>query len=149
MSGPWEDFAAPESAGPWSDFAQAKPKRIGMDAQGDFLREELKNADWGTRNIAGFGTALSNIWEGAKQFVGQGDKQQIEANRIIEEAAPVGSIAGNVAMTAIPFGMAGNSVSSAAKVGTALGQLGPTTQYGSIHSSSAVSHPKQRLPVNS
>src|SRR6185503_15259758 len=98
MSGPWEDFGGttPTPAGPWQDFAQ--PQKIGAQAFPDFLKAELANADWGTRNIAGFGTALSDLWEGAKQFVGKGDAQQIEANKIIEHAAPVGAVAGNVAM---------------------------------------------------
>lgn len=133
MSAPWEDFggstpaAAPARAGPWSDFGTVNqaPVKIGADAFPDFLRRELANTDWGTRNIAGFGTALSDLWEGAKQFVGKGDQQQIQANKIIEHAAPIGSIAGNVAMTAIPFGMVGNSVAGAAKVGTVLGALNP------------------------
>lgn len=113
------------SGNPFDQFDAAKPTKIGSEGFGDFLRAELQNADWGTRNIAGFGTALSNVWEGAKQFVGKGDRQQIEANRIIEQEAPVGAIAGNVAMTAIPFAAAGNSINTAAKLGTVMGALHP------------------------
>ena len=123
MSGPWEDYAAP-SDGPWSDYA-TKPAPIGKAAMGDFLKQELANTDWGTRNIAGFGTALSDIYEGAKQAIGLGDSQRIKENKVIAEAAPVGAIAGNVAMTAIPFGMAGNGINAAAKVGTVMGALAP------------------------
>lgn len=108
-----------------SGFVPDAPQKIGADAFPDFLKAELANADWGTRNIAGFGTALSDAWEGLKQIVGKGDAQQIQANKIIGQAAPVGAIAGNVAMTAIPFGMVGNGVADAAKVGTALGALNP------------------------
>lgn len=124
MSGPWEDFGGSDAA-PWEDFAQKKPAPIGAAAFPDFLKQELANADWGTRQIAGFGTAASNAWEALKQFVGKGDAQRVEANKIIEKAAPVGAIAGNVAMTAIPFGVAGNSVATAAKVGAGLGALNP------------------------
>lgn len=102
-----------------------KPKPMGMGANADFLKQELANADWGTRNIAGFGTALSDLYEGAKQMFGQGDLQRIKDNKVIAQAAPVGAIAGNVAMTAIPFGLAGNGVNAAAKVGTVMGALNP------------------------
>lgn len=105
--------------------APKSPAKIGADAFPDFLKQELANADWGTRNLAGFGTALSNLWEGTKQFVGKGDAQQIQANKIISDSAPLGALAGNAALTAIPFGLAGNTVSAAAKVGTALGALNP------------------------
>ncbi len=121
--------AAPQakSGGYFDDLmpAGAGPKKIGKDALPDYIREELRNANWGTRNIAGFGTALSNVWEGAKQFVGKGDADQIAANKIIEQEAPVGAIAGNVAMTAIPFAAAGNTLKAAAAVGGATGLLQP------------------------
>lgn len=106
----------------------AKPMKLsGEGGFQDALRAEVKNADAGTRNIAGFGTALSNVWEGAKQFVGQGDRQRIEANKVIEQEAPVGAVLGNVAMTAIPFGLAGNTIGAAAKVGTVMGALNPVS----------------------
>ena len=49
------------------------PLKIGKDSFGDSLRGELKNASWFERNLAGAGTALSNLYEGAKQFAGQGN----------------------------------------------------------------------------
>jgi len=101
------------------------PQKIGKAAQEDFLRSEMQNANWGTRNIAGFGTALSNLWEGAKQLVGQANPEQMAANRVMEQEAPVGAIAGNVATTAIPFAAIGNSVKGAAALGGALGALKP------------------------
>lgn len=123
MSNPFDQFDG-QGANPFDRFDGVSNK-LGADAFPDFLRSELKNADWGTRNIAGFGTALSNAWEGLKSFAGKGDQQQIAANKVIEQEAPVGSVAGNVAMTAIPFGVAGNSVNTAAKVGLGLGLLKP------------------------
>lgn len=105
--------------------SDGKPLPVGAAAFPEFLKRELANTDWASRNLAGFGTALSNVWEGAKQFVGQGDAQQIQANKIIAKAAPVGVIAGDAALAAIPFGLAGNTVKAAAGVGTALGALEP------------------------
>lgn len=102
-----------------------EPLKIGADAFPDALRQTLREADWGTRNIAGAGTALSGIVEGAKQLVGMGDKRAIDANRIISEEAPVGSFAGNVATAAVPFGLAGPSLKAAGSVGAGLGLLSP------------------------
>lgn len=108
------------------------PLKMGAESFPDQLRQELKDAGWGTRNIAGAGTALSNLWEGTKQFVGQGDQQRIEANKIIRNEAPIGAFAGDVAATAIPFGMAGNSVKAAATVGAGYGALQPVSGEQSI-----------------
>lgn len=103
------------------------PLKIGKDAFADTLREELNNADWLTRNIAGAGTALSNLYQGAKQFIGKGDAQAIENNKIIEEAAPVGSFLGNAALTAVPFGAAGKGLQAAGMVGAGFGALQPVS----------------------
>lgn len=108
------------------------PLKMGAESFPDQLRQELQDAGWGTRNIAGAGTALSNLWEGTKQFVGQGDQQRIEANKIIRNEAPIGAFAGDVASTAIPFGMAGNSVKAAAAVGAGYGALQPVSGEQSI-----------------
>lgn len=98
---------------------------IGKEGFGDALRETLRETDWGTRNVAGAGTALSDIYQGAKQFVGLGDEQAIEANKIIADEAPLGAFAGNAALTAIPFGMAGKSVKTAGVIGGGFGALQP------------------------
>lgn len=128
MAGPWEDFAPSQpqaqEVGPWTDFAP-KPKPMGKDANADFLKAELANADWGTRNIASLGTALSDAWEGAKQLVGKGDIDRIRDNKIIQQSAPAGAITGNVLMSAVPFAQAGNGINAAAKIGTVLGALNP------------------------
>lgn len=120
------------------------PLKIGADAFPDTLRETLKNTDWGTRNIAGAGTALSNLHEGIKQLIGgselynlaanrrfanpkdgAGDQKQIEANKIIAHEAPVGSLVGTAALTAVPFGLAGKSIPAAAGAGMAVGATQP------------------------
>lgn len=102
-----------------------EPLKIGSEAYPDALRAELRDAGWGVRNIAGAGTALSNAWEGAKQFVGKGDQQRIEQNRIIENKAPVSALAGNVALAAIPFARAGTAYKTAAGIGASIGALSP------------------------
>lgn len=102
-----------------------EPLKIGKDAFPDTLRQVLGETDWGTRNVAGAGTSLSNLWEGIKQFAGQEDQNRITANKIIRKEAPVGAIAGDVALTALPFGMAGNSVKAAGVVGGGYGLTQP------------------------
>lgn len=122
---PFDQF---DQGNPFDRFDQkAAPMKLGGDNFGDVLRGELKNADWGTRNIAGFGTALSDIYEGTKQFFGAGDKQQIEANKIIADEAPAGAMTGTMAATAIPFGLAGNSLRAAGAVGAGVGALQPVS----------------------
>lgn len=108
-------------------FGAPAPAKLGKEGFADILKQEVANADFGTRQIAGFGTALSNMYEGAKQLFGGGDRQRIEANKIIEDAAPVASFAGNAALTAIPFGLAGNSIKGAAAIGAGIGALQPVT----------------------
>ncbi len=103
--------------------------KIGPAGFGDALREVLKNTDWGTRNIAGAGTALSNLMQGARQLVGKGDDQQIQANRIMAEEAPVGAVAGNLAMFAPTAMIPGaNTIAGGAAIGAVTGALQPTQE---------------------
>lgn len=108
--------------------AESGPKlKIGQEGFGDALRSTLKDAGWAGRNLAGAGTALSNLWEGAKQVVGKGDDQAIQANRIMAQEAPVGALAGNVALLAPTALIPGaNTVAGAGVVGAAQGLLQPT-----------------------
>lgn len=109
----------------------AKPKPFGKDANADFLRAELRNADPFTRNLAGVGVAASDAWEGLKQWFGKGDKDRIAANKVIAEEAPVAALAGDVAMTAIPFmAVPGATVKTAAKIGAGMGALRPSDSEG-------------------
>lgn len=115
-----------KAAGNYFDrFDGPPPPKTGKAAQDDFLRAELRNADWFTRNLAGAGTALSDLWERGKQLVGKGDEEAIHANKVIAEEAPAGAVAGQVATAVVPFGMVGNSVKGAIKVGAALGAARP------------------------
>lgn len=77
-----------------------KPIKIGREAFADTLREELAGTDWITRNIAGAGSAAVQAWEGLKGLAGSTDPRQVEEQRIIAESAPIGNIAGNVALLA-------------------------------------------------
>ena len=108
------------------------PIKMGKDAWPDDLRSELQGASWGARNYAGAGTALSNIWEGAKQFVGKGDQQAIENNKIMEDEAPIGALAGNVALTAVPFAKAGSGFKAAGTVGAGFGLAQPVSGEQSL-----------------
>lgn len=101
------------------------PLKIGKEGLGDSLRDVLRGTDWMTRNIAGAGTALSNVYEGTKQLFGKGNEQNIANNKIIEEEAPIGAFAGNAALTAVPFGLAGSGVRAAGAAGAVVGALNP------------------------
>lgn len=119
--------------------ANAKPVKIGRDAFADTLRETLRETDWGTRNIAGAGTALANLWEGGKQLFGLGDAQNIENQRIIAQEAPVGAIAGNLA-TYAPLALVpgANTVAGGAAIGGVTGALQPTTEGESRVTNAAI-----------
>lgn len=108
------------------DSAQpSEPLKIGAEGFGDALRGELKGAGWAARNLAGAGTAVTDLYQGAKQFFGAGDRQQIEAQKIIAQEAPVGALAGNIALTAVPLAKAGYGFKAAAGTGAAIGALAP------------------------
>lgn len=106
---------------------QAKQPLYKQETMQESLKHVLNETDWGTRNIAGFGTAASNLWEGAKQLVGNGDQERIKNNRVISESAPVGAIAGNIA-TYAPLAMVpgANTLLGGAALGGASGFLQPT-----------------------
>lgn len=114
-------------AGGTSKQSQSAPVKIGADAFPDTLRQTLREADWGTRNIAGAGTALRNVWEGGKQLFGLGDPAAIEQQRIIADEAPIGAIAGNLA-TYAPLALVpgANTVIGGAAAGAVTGALQPT-----------------------
>lgn len=148
---PWDELAAKYSqpryaATETQRTPNPKPIAIGKDAFPDTLRETLANTDWATRNIAGAGTAATNLYYGGKQLLGSiydsfrspklselitgkqptwNDKEEIANNKIIEKSAPVGSFLGNVAVASVPFGMAGTGVTAAGAVGAGMGALNP------------------------
>lgn len=104
-----------------------QPVNVGASGFGDALRETLGEQSWLGRNLAGAGTALSNVYQGVKQMAGKGDSQAIEANRIMAEEAPVGALAGNVAMLAPTAMIPGaNTVAGAGVIGAVNGLVQPT-----------------------
>lgn len=135
MSGPWDDYAQSNNDGPWNDYPAKSnqtdfskgPLKVGAAGLDDALRDTLKNTNWGTRNIASAGTALSNLWERGKQAIGQGDEQAIQNNRTIAQEAPIGAIAGNVTLLApTAFIPGANTYIGAATIGAVTGALQPT-----------------------
>jgi hypothetical protein len=104
-----------------SIFAKG-PLKIGKDAFGDTLRDTLKNTDWATRNIAGAGSAVVNAAEGLKGIFGKSDPNEVAAQKVIAEEAPIGNLAGNVAMLAPTALIPGaNTVTGAATIGAIQG----------------------------
>ena len=131
MRGSWKPPAA--------ELVPAGPPKIGKDAFPDTLRETLRGADWGTRNIAGAGTALANVWEGGKQLFGLGNEDNIRNQRIIADEAPVGAIAGNIA-TYAPLALVpgANTIAGGAALGAATGAAQPTLDGESRLANAAV-----------
>lgn len=127
---PWElnyGTVAPEQSKPWEAQYETPPAQIGAAAFPETLRQTLSEEPWLTRNLAGFGTALTNLYEGAKQVVGQGDQRAIEANRIISQSAPVGAVLGNAALLAPTAMVPGaNTAVGAGIAGAVAGALQPT-----------------------
>jgi len=125
MSGPWEQYKPQESSsGPWEQFGAspaketAEPLKIGKAGFQDALRQTLESAGWGARNLAGMGSAAVSAWEGVKGIAGKTDPEQLANQRIIAESAPVGNIAGNVAMFAPTAAIPGaNSLAGSALIG--------------------------------
>jgi hypothetical protein len=105
----------------------SQPLKIGVEGLADTVREEMKGRGWAERNMIGMGTAVTDLYEGAKQLFGQGNRGNIEANRAIAEESPIGALAGNVAVTALPgvgqLAKAGTGFGTAAGIGAGLGAL--------------------------
>lgn len=110
-----------------SQSQPVQPVKVGKEGFGDAMREVVGNEGWLGRNLAGAGTALTNLWEGAKQIAGKGDDTAIEGNRIMAQEAPVGALAGNLAALAPTALVPGaNTVAGAGVVGALQGALQPT-----------------------
>lgn len=97
-------------------YGTQAPIKIGADALGDTVRDEMRNKDWATRNIIGAGSAVTSAWEGLKGLVGQSDPSQVAATRAMAQEAPVGRIAGEVAMLAPTLAIPGASTVRGASV---------------------------------
>lgn len=106
---------------------QGPPKMQKIETIDESLRGVLKEADPFTRNLASAGTALSNLWQGAKQMVGKGDAAAIQANRVIASEAPVGAFVGNAALLAPTAMLPGaNTVAGAGTIGALTSLFQPT-----------------------
>src|SRR5579885_1805232 len=91
-----------------ADATSAEPTpqyNIGASGFGDAMRQVL-HPDSGpgpsllSRNFASAGMQATNLWQGLKQRLGgTADPQQVEAARILTKDAPVGALAGGLAMT--------------------------------------------------
>ena len=94
--------AATTASGPRDLFAEAgmapQPIKIGRDAFADTLRDTLRGTDWGTRNIAGAGSAVINAWEGLKGLVGKTSQQNVRDQALIAQEAPIGNLGGNAGL---------------------------------------------------
>lgn len=100
------------------------PLKIGKEGMGDALKQTLAGTDWITRNAAGAGSAVVNAYEGLKGLGGKSDADQVANQKIIAESAPVGNIAGNVAMLAPTALIPGaNTFTGAATIGALQGAL--------------------------
>jgi hypothetical protein len=98
------------------------PLKIGADAFGDTVRDEMRKKDWATRNIIGAGSAVTSAWEGLKGLVGQSNPSQVAATRAMATEAPVGRIAGEVAMLAPTLAIPGAATArGAAAIGGVTG----------------------------
>jgi hypothetical protein len=136
MAGPWEQYQATDT-GPWAEFAKIKTDgnvvkppvaaKVGMEGFGDAMRDVVKDAGWGARNMAAAGTRFSNLAEGVKQPFGASDPATIEGYRVLEKEAPLGAVAGNIAMLAPTSMIPGaNTVAGAGLVSATAGLLSPT-----------------------
>jgi hypothetical protein len=122
----WQDAPVVGSSESWKSapVVGGKPAKLGREGFKEAMAEALKEADWGTRQVAGFGTFARGAYEGMKQLFGQGDQTSIEANKQIAESAPVAAIAGGVAATAPAFALQ-TGLRGAAALGAGIGALDP------------------------
>jgi len=106
---------------------QVSPVTVGSAGMADAIKQELSSRNWADRQIIAAGTGLSNVIQGAKQLIPgmKADIGTIQANKVIRDESPVASFLGDAALTAVPFGLAGNSLKAAGAVGGGYGVLQP------------------------
>lgn len=116
------DDLIPSGGGSFSDLAPNEPRKIGAEAFGDFVRDEMRNKDWLTRNIIGAGSAVTSAFEGLRGLAGKSDPSQVTATKAMAQEAPVGRIAGEVAMLAPTLAIPGAATArGAAAIGGVTG----------------------------
>lgn len=122
MAGLYEDLYGQPQGLAERLYGAQEPAKIGMDALGDTVRDEMRGRDWATRNIIGAGSAVTSAWEGLKGLVGQSDPAQVAATKAMSQEAPVGRIAGEVAMLAPTLAILGAATArGAAAIGGVTG----------------------------
>ena len=99
------------------------------------LQQELKDNPISAK-LAAAGTALSDLYQGAKQTIGLGDKEAIKNNATIAAESPISAILGNVALYGALGGAspALSTVKGASVAGAALGAVAPTQDDNVISS---------------
>lgn len=110
--------------------AEKRGLPLGIEAFPEAMRAEMHAQPWLTRQYVGAGTALGNIIERAKQITGNEDRAGILANRVMAQEAPLGAVAGNAAMYALPtrYLPGANTVTGAGAMGAFAGATQPTDE---------------------
>lgn len=127
LAGKYDALQVGGSAEPSAPVPSGPPQKIGAEAFQDTLRAESEGANPFVSSLAGAGTALSNLYQGAKQLIGMGDPQAIQNNRTLADAAPVGAFLGNVALAAPTAMIPGaNTIPVSGAIGAGIGMLQPT-----------------------
>lgn len=125
-SNPFDQFDAPSTPNYDKRAFDNGPLKIGKEGFADALRETLKEAGWAKRNIAGAGAAVVNAYEGIKGVIPgmKSDEDQVANQKIIAQEAPIGNLAGGVAMLAPTALIPGaNTVTGAATIGAVANML--------------------------
>lgn len=89
---------------------------------------EPAKQSWLDEVKGGIASGPINLYLGAKQILGGLDpieQDVLRQNKAAASKAPVSAFLGEAAMTAVPFGMAGNGLRAAAAVGAGYGSLQP------------------------
>jgi hypothetical protein len=107
----------------------------------DTLREDFQKLSPTEQRLVSAGTALSNVYEGAKQLFNGGDKATIEGNKVFASERPGAALAGNLALLAPAALIPGaNTVTGAAVTGGVLGAINPAEgqSYGDVLKNKAI-----------
>lgn len=103
------------------------PVKVGAEGFAESVKQELAGRNWADRQIISAGTGLSNLYQGVKQLIPgmKADLGTIQANKAIRSENPAAAFVGDVSLAAIPFGLAGGGLKTAAAVGGGYGALQP------------------------
>ena len=126
-SNPYDQF----DANPYDQFDEGKgkptPAKIGAEGFSDAMRSTMKEKSWLERNAAAVGNFPTQIYQGVKQKLGFEDPIAIRAGKVMDEEAPVGSIAGAAGTLSLASLVPGaNTLLGQVGLGGATGLLTPT-----------------------